>query len=212
METNNKEVKMTLGEKLKSARKSAGLTQEQLSEKIMVSRQAITKWEGDKGMPDIENLKALSQLLNVSIDYLLDNDSKVISELVIREAYSLSNYGKGSKKTKKDRVIQEKFPNAEIYTLYGMIKPTKAEKIIDNALGFLSDTPFGIPEFINSIKNLDKEFYMVNKDDKQFFVIITDEFIETRQLAKQITDKKFEIGNWKFKKCDLLKTKSIKKK
>lgn len=135
----------------------------------MVSRQAITKQEGDKGMPDIENLKALSQLLNVSIDYLLDNDSKVISELVIREAYSLSNYGKGSKKTKKDRVIQEKFPNAEIYTLYGMIKPTKAEKIIDNALGFLSDTPFGIPEFINSVKNLDKEFYMVNKDDKQFF-------------------------------------------
>ena len=43
MEMNSKEVKLTLGEKLKSARKSAGLTQEQLSEKLMVSRQAITK-------------------------------------------------------------------------------------------------------------------------------------------------------------------------
>ena len=41
----NDETKMTLGKKLRSARKSAGLTQEQLSEKLLVSRQAITKWE-----------------------------------------------------------------------------------------------------------------------------------------------------------------------
>lgn len=72
MESKNKSEK-TLGEKLKSARKDAGLTQEQLAVKLMVSRQAITKWETDKGMPDLENLKSLSQLLGVSIDYLLDN-------------------------------------------------------------------------------------------------------------------------------------------
>ena len=52
----------TLGKKLKSARKEAGLTQEQLAVKLMVSRQAITKWDADKGMPDIETLKSLSQL------------------------------------------------------------------------------------------------------------------------------------------------------
>jgi DNA-binding XRE family transcriptional regulator len=40
----------TLGEKLKSARKSVGLTQEQLADKLMVLRQAITKWETDKGI------------------------------------------------------------------------------------------------------------------------------------------------------------------
>ena len=67
-----KETDMTFGEKLKSARKSAGLTQEQLAEKLLVSRQAITKWEADKGLPDIENLRRLSMLLGVSIDYLLD--------------------------------------------------------------------------------------------------------------------------------------------
>lgn len=48
---------MTLGEKIKEARKQAGLTQEQVAEKLMVSRQAVTKWETDKGIPDIENLK-----------------------------------------------------------------------------------------------------------------------------------------------------------
>jgi transcriptional regulator with XRE-family HTH domain len=47
---------MTLGEKIKKARIENGLTQEQLSEKMMVSRQAITKWEADKGIPDVSNL------------------------------------------------------------------------------------------------------------------------------------------------------------
>ena len=47
-----------------------------------MSRQAITKWEADKGMPDIENLKQLSKLLNISIDYLLlDEISESDSEI-----------------------------------------------------------------------------------------------------------------------------------
>ncbi|MCI9487180.1 MAG: helix-turn-helix transcriptional regulator [Lachnospiraceae bacterium] len=82
---------MTLGERLKSARKSAGLTQEQLSEKLLVSRQAITKWEADRGMPDIENLKQLSRLLNISIDYLLDS-GEAIDLSVMREEINLDDY------------------------------------------------------------------------------------------------------------------------
>lgn len=191
---------MTLGEKIKEARNQCGLTQEQLAEKMTLSRSAIAKWESDKGLPDVDNLKALAQLLNVSVDYLLD-DGEAVAEHVLREAYNLSDYGKGSKKKKKDRLILEKFPNATIHTLNGKQKLTKAEKVMDNMIGFLTDAPFGIPEVINSFKNSDKEFYLVEKENKQFFVIVTDEFIETRQLAKHITDKKFEIGNWKFIKC-----------
>ena len=67
---------MTFSEKLKEARKNAGLSQEQLAEKLCVSRQAVTKWETGKGMPDIENIKAVSGLLNVSIDYLLSDESE----------------------------------------------------------------------------------------------------------------------------------------
>ena len=55
-------------------------------------------------MPDVDNLKALATLLNVSIDYLLDNGEPIDSG-VIREPYNLSDYGKVSKKKKKDRVI-----------------------------------------------------------------------------------------------------------
>ena len=191
---------MTLGEKIKEARKQCCLSQEQLAEKMAVSRSAVAKWEANNGLPDVDNLKALAQLLNVSVDYLLD-DGEVIDELVMREPYNLSDYGKGIKKQKKDHVIREKFPDAEIHTLLGELKLTKSEKVIDNLLGFFTDAPFGTAELINSFKNMDKEFYLVEKDGKQFHVTITDEFVETRQLAKRITAEKFEIGNWKFTKC-----------
>ena len=191
---------MTLGEKIKEARKGCGLSQEQLAEKMSVSRSAIAKWETDKGLPDVDNLKALAFLLNVSIDYLLD-DGKAIDEFVTREAYALSDFGKGSKKRKKDRVMREKFPDAEIHTLLGKLKLTKSERVIDNLLGFFTEAPFGMPDLINQMKNLDKEFYLVEKEGKQFFVTVTDEFIETRALSKRITEEKFEIGDWKFVKC-----------
>ncbi|MDD7388066.1 MAG: hypothetical protein PUG60_00125 [Lachnospiraceae bacterium] len=80
-------------------------------------------------------------------------------------------------------------------------KLTKGEKVVDNVLGVFTDAPFGIPELINSIKNTDKQFYLVEKGGKQFFVTVTDEFIETRRLAKRIDGNKFEIGSWKFNKC-----------
>lgn len=65
---------MTFAEKLKSIRKKAGLSQEQLAEKLGVSRQAVTKWETETGIPDIENMMAISALFDISIDELLSNE------------------------------------------------------------------------------------------------------------------------------------------
>ena len=64
---------MTLGEKLREARKQANLSQEQLAEQICVSRSAVAKWESDLGHPDIENLRELAQLFNLSMDVLTDD-------------------------------------------------------------------------------------------------------------------------------------------
>ena len=89
--------------------------------------------------------------------------------------------------------------------LIGQQLNTRSEKVIDNLLGWLTDAPFGIPEMINGFKNIDKEFYLVNEGEKHYFVMITDEFMESRQLAKPITEKKFEIGNWRYERCGLLK-------
>lgn len=60
-----------LGEKIKNLRKEKNLTQEELAEEIGVSRQAVAKWETNGGMPDIENLKALSDYFDISIDDLV---------------------------------------------------------------------------------------------------------------------------------------------
>ena len=191
---------MDIGKKIKNARKKMGYTQEELGEKIGVQKSAVAKWERDKGLPDVDNLKTLATLLNVSIDYLLDNGES-LDNGIIREPYNLSDYGKGSKKNKKDRVIREKYPDADIHALIGKVKLTKSEKVIDNMLGFFTDAPFRIPHLINSFQNTDKEFYIVMQGDKQYFVTVTDEFIESRRLVKHIVADKFEIGNWKFVKC-----------
>lgn len=70
---------MTLGEKIKFLRKKKGITQEYLAEKLNVSRSAIAKWETDTGIPEISNLKMISELFLVSIDTLID-DTKGIEE------------------------------------------------------------------------------------------------------------------------------------
>ena len=71
---------MNFAEKLKELRKQKGISQEQLAEKIHVSRQAITKWETGIGIPDIENLLAISSLFNESLDSLLSEEKSLISK------------------------------------------------------------------------------------------------------------------------------------
>lgn len=65
---------MTLGQKLRKIRSKFGLSQEQLAEVINVSRQAITKWENDGGLPDVSNLQEISEVFGVTVDYLLNDD------------------------------------------------------------------------------------------------------------------------------------------
>ena len=68
---------MLFNEKLKMLRKESNLTQEELAEKLNVSRQAITKWESGDGVPDIENLKQISILFHTTIDELVKEDKDV---------------------------------------------------------------------------------------------------------------------------------------
>ena len=65
---------MRLEEKLSVLRKESGYTQLDLAEKVRVSRQAISKWETGRALPSAENLKYLSELFGVSVDYLLNDD------------------------------------------------------------------------------------------------------------------------------------------
>ena len=69
---------MELNEKLQELRKSKGLTQEELSEALYVSRTAISKWESGRGYPNIESLKAISNYFAVSLDDLLSSGELLV--------------------------------------------------------------------------------------------------------------------------------------
>ena len=65
---------MTFGEIIKKLRTDKGLTQDELAEKIYVTRTAISKWESGRGFPNIESLKAISKYFFVSLDELLSGE------------------------------------------------------------------------------------------------------------------------------------------
>lgn len=73
---------MKLSQKIYELRKTNKLSQEQLAEKVGVSRQSISKWESGETLPELERSVALSQVFNVSTDYMLL--SKDVDELTIR--------------------------------------------------------------------------------------------------------------------------------
>ena len=65
---------MSLGSSLFHARKRCGLSQENVAEKLGVSRQTVSKWETDETVPDIRQSKKMAVLYKVSLDELIDLD------------------------------------------------------------------------------------------------------------------------------------------
>lgn len=72
---------MKLSDKLVGLRKSAGMSQEELAEKLNVSRQAVSRWEMGTAMPDAVNILQLSKLFHVTTDYLLNEEYESDADL-----------------------------------------------------------------------------------------------------------------------------------
>lgn len=189
---------MTLGEKIKDARMRCGLSQAQLADKLCVSRSAIAKWETDKGLPDIGNLKLLSRLLCVSVDQLLD-DGETDERPVIREYFQLSAYGTGCKRIMKDRVIRDKYPEARICALLGR---RELPPIAYTKQGVLSCSHSKDIGHRSILRDPDKAFYLVEQSGKHFLVTVTDEFMESRLLEQPPDKNSFSLGGWNFVKCN----------
>ena len=186
---------MTFGEKLKEARKEAGLSQEQFAEKMSVSRSAVAKWESDKGMPDVKNLKIMAQLLNVSVDYLLDEDEK-LSFNETKEAIDLDSFeATGKCRDKKDAACYSKFSGSDaIYPIIRRKRMSKAEWLTDFIVG---------PGIIQGADYLNDSstYYLVETGGKQLLVKVSSDFITTCELTNKVDPKKFDFGNYTFKKA-----------
>ncbi|GGH80500.1 transcriptional regulator with XRE-family HTH domain [Pullulanibacillus pueri] len=81
---------MIFAEKLKKERKDKGWSQDELAEKLFVSRQSVSKWENGQNYPSIEILIKLSDLFNVTIDELLRSDQE-LTEKVIKDSKQLAH-------------------------------------------------------------------------------------------------------------------------
>ncbi len=73
---------MNIGKRIHQIRQQKNLTQEQLAKDLAISRQAVSKWESGKAIPDIENLMYISDLYDVSLDELIKGDDKVSQKIV----------------------------------------------------------------------------------------------------------------------------------
>lgn len=84
---------MGLGNNLFQARKKKGLSQEEVAEKLGVSRQTISKWETDETLPDIRQSKSLAVLYSLSLDELIefDIDVKEIQEMINKTTQEVSD-------------------------------------------------------------------------------------------------------------------------
>lgn len=186
---------MTFGEKLKEARKNAGLSQEQFAEKMSVSRSAVARWEADLGMPDISNLKAMAQLLSVSIDYLLDEDEK-LSFNEIREPIDLNSFEKTGKcRDRKDAAVLAKYSSAD--AIFPLIRTKKLSRK-EFALDFF--TSWEISRLADYANNTDG-YYLVEANGRQLLVRVSDDFMTTCELACRADPAKFTVGQNIFKKA-----------
>ena len=88
---------MDFSEKLFTLRKAKNLTQEQLAEKLEVSRQSISKWESGQATPELEKVVALSAIFDVTTDYLLKSseieDLSVKTEMLEKQQQMMLDHG-----------------------------------------------------------------------------------------------------------------------
>ena len=191
---------MTLGQKLKEIRKKFGLSQESLAAIMNVSRQAITKWESDEGIPDVSNLQELSKVFNLTVDYLLNNDNSLpalsMKKELDKEKYEMNE--KGYKQILKDYYAKP----WEIYELLRSENKGKLARIVSNWI-----IGAGAMETIDALNDR-TPYYLIKKDGLKLLVNIHDYILEVIELPENTNDKKFIYGKnifKQFKKIDITK-------
>ena len=101
--------KMQFSEKLSQLRRKAGLSQEQLADRLGVTRQSVSKWESGTAVPELGKLIALSELFEVSVDYLVkdwvEEEAGANTERLEETVADLARYMKGYAYDSKTRVF-----------------------------------------------------------------------------------------------------------
>lgn len=137
---------MALPQRIKELRTRNGLSQAALADRLHVSRQAVTKWEAGRGIPDVDNLRAMAALFGVSVDHLLDGAGDAATPAVLRhpvDVASLEPYKPAGRPlgAKSHRAVREAFPDAVIYPLARMRSNNRVQEFLEWGLMLAFDTP-----------------------------------------------------------------------
>lgn len=85
---------MELGKQIKKHRQEVQLSQEELADRVYVSRQTISNWENDKSYPDVNSLVLLSEIFQISLDNLIKGDIEVMKDVIQKEEIVAFSEGK----------------------------------------------------------------------------------------------------------------------
>ena len=196
----------TTAERIKQCRQQAGISQAELSTRLLVSRQAVSKWESGAGLPDVANLKAMAQLFDVSVDYLLDDESAAVpTGVAMRQPIDLKTVtpyripGKPLSSRRHGAVVAA-YPQAEsIWALGRMRQNTRPQSVMEWVLAFFTDAPFGIFGAADAIGDPDP-YYLVDTTHRQLLVRVGAHEIESRELGEKVSGKSFTLGQDSFRR------------
>ena len=184
---------MTFGEKLASIRKQANMTQNDLAEKLDISRQAITKWERGKGFPDIDNLQKLSAIFSVSIDELINYKVETIKYEA--DAMTETIDSENSKFKNVDKFVLERFTDYEsIERLTREVKLTFWQEVFDF---FIGAGTLGVADMIKT--GLVHSF-LASKDNNDYLVLVFKNKLFYKKLSKRFEEKSRVIDGYKYSK------------
>ena len=89
---------MTIADRIQSLRKQKGMSQEELADRVGVSRQAVSKWESEQANPDIDKIVIMSDIFDVTTDYLLkgiepvkSDDHKTMADVIDQKVLTEKN-------------------------------------------------------------------------------------------------------------------------
>ena len=196
---------MTIGKKIYTLRTKSGMTQEQLAEKMGVSRQAISKWESGMSIPELSKLKTLANLYQVTLDELMDE--KPLEENVVdveEKNKNLENDDKAYKSLKITNLIQSAamvMLGAAVIVLSFNLKSIKddiwgLQSEIARLSSMITYTPSEPEESV--FQEYDFELGEINPETKTFtfsFTCIPKEFTETTKITLVMESTDGEVYN-----------------
>lgn len=164
---------MELGNQIKIYRQEAQLSQEELANRIYVSRQTISNWENDKSYPDVNSLVLLSEIFQVSLDKLIKGDVDMMKEVIKKEEVAKMN---------------------RYATIYGALLIIMVVSLAPcvNWLGMWGFIPWGIIGAITLYVSFKVEKFKKDKDIQTYKEIVAfsrgerlDEIQKQREIAKR---------------------------